>query len=270
MNENQNATSLWAESPTRPAGFRQTLKVGDAEYGFRWIPAGEFEMGTAPETEDWPHDATLHHVTLTRGFWLLETPVPQRFYLSLMKTNPSHFAWDGLPLIGVDYDLPVETVSYYDALKFCQILTSLLPTGVTATLPTEAQWEYACRAGSRTAYWFGRSLNGDKANCCGIRPYKKRSGTYLEMTSPVAKFPANPWGVYDMHGNVEEWQLDFYDEYPAESVVDPTGPRVGLCRVVRGGGWDSPAAFCCSTSRNCFPPDTVSSSVGFRVLLSCD
>jgi formylglycine-generating enzyme required for sulfatase activity len=140
--------SNWQNSAKRRAGARQTLKIGRAKYGFVWIPAGEFDMGSPESEENRVEIEKLHHVKLTKGFWTLETETTQALYQEVMGTNPSDSQGD---------DLPVETVSWDDATKFCAELTKRLPAGLTATLPTEAQWEYACRAGTKTAYWHGDS-----------------------------------------------------------------------------------------------------------------
>jgi formylglycine-generating enzyme required for sulfatase activity len=226
MNATQIETtaSLWAEDSKRPAGLRQTLKIGGAEYGFCWIPAGEFEMGS-PETEEYRYDdEVLHHVKLTRGFWMLETPTTQALYKEVIGKRPRRFEGD---------DLPVETVSWKDATKFCAALTKRLPKGVKASLPTEAQWEYACRAGTKTTYWHGNFADPEKMNY----------GCNVGQTTPVKKYPANPWGLFDMHGNVWEWTSDYFGNYPTGSVIDPKGPNSVSDRVIRGGFWWFARAF---------------------------
>ena len=260
----ENPKSLWSESSTRLAGFRQTLKIGDAEYGFCWIPAGEFDMG-ASEFEDrgFRYEGHYRHgVKLTRGFWMLETPTTQTLYREVMGTNPSFFKGD---------DLPVEQVSWDDAMEFCKGLSKRLPRGVKATLPTESQWEYSCRAGTSAPYWFGGELNGDKANCNGNYPYGvKQKGAYLGKTTPVKSYPPNPWGLFDMHGNICEWQLDFFGFYPTSPVVDPTGAEFASIRVHRGGCWSVGARRCRSAIRGGDAPSTRNSCIGFRFLLICD
>ena len=266
--------SLWGESPTRPAGFRQTIKIGDAEYGFRWIPAGEFDMGSplseqeeASANANGIHlcgfdDEILHHVKLTRGFWMLETPTTQALYQEVVGTNPSCFKGD---------DLPVETVSWREAVEFCEKLTRRLPEGVKASLPTEAQWEYAARAGTTTPYSFGSALNGDMANCDGEVPFgTDEKGPCLGKTSPVKSYPANPWGLYDMHGDVFEWLLDYYGDYPTGTVVDPTGAKDPSYRVTRGGSWSVLARFCRSAFRCDSVSDNRVNDLGFRFLLIYD
>ena len=255
--------SSWGESKTREAGTRQILKIGGAEYGFVWIPAGEFNMGSPTSEEDRFDDEKLHHVRLTKGFWALESETPQALYKKIMGTNPSHFKGD---------NLPVETVSWDDATEFCRKLTERLPEGIKASLPTEAQWEYACRAGTTTPFSFGGVLNGDKANCNGNCPYgTSTKGTYLERTTPVKSYDANPWGLYDMHGNVWEWCKDYYaEDYPSGTVTDPKGPYSASYRVYRGGFWYCYARGCRSACRDYGSPDVRDGSIGFRFLLICD
>ena len=238
------------------------MKIGNAEYGFCWIPAGEFDMGS-PTTEKYHgDDETLHHVKLTNGFWMLETEVTQSLYEEVMGSNPSNLKGK---------NLPVERVSWEDAQKFCAELAKRLPKGLKASLPTEAQWEYSCRAGSKTAYSFGDELNGDKANCNGNYPYGTTSkGTYLSKTSAVKSYAPNAWGLYDMHGNVREWCLDYYGAYPTGTAVDPRGPNTASNRVNRGGSWYSLARFCRSADRSGDSPDLRDDNLGFRFLLSCD
>ena len=256
------ASPLWWPSSSRKAGYRQTLKIGDAEYGFVWIPAGEFDMGSPKSEEMRRYDETLHHVVLTRGFWMLETPTTQTLYREIMEGNPSKFKGN---------NLPVERVSMDDAAAFCEELRMRLPKGLRASLPTEAQWEYACRAGTTTPYSFGNALNGDKANCDGNYPYGTESkGKRVGETTPVKSYEPNAWGLYDMHGNVWEWALDYYGDYPTGTVIDPTGPESASYRVLRGGSWDYDARLCRSAVRRGFSPDSRSINLGFRFLLSCD
>ena len=252
----------WSASSRRKAGTRQTLKIGDAEYGFCWIPAGKFKMGSRTTEKDRDDDETLHDVELTKGFWTLESPVPQSLYEEVIGSNPSYFKGG---------NLPVENVSWDEAMEFCAELTKRLPSGLRASLPTEAQWEYACRAGTKTAFSFGNELNGDQANCDGNYPYgTTRTGKYLEETSPVKSYAPNAWGLYDMHGNVYEWVLDYYGAYPTGTVVDPKGPDTASLRVDRGGSWLSFARGCRSAYRGWFTPDYRNYYLGFRFLLSCD
>ena len=279
---------FFTDNARRPAGYRQALLIDGEEYGFRWIPAGEFEMGSPESEEDRYDDETLHHVILTKGFWLLETPVTQRLYHSVVGTNPSKFSFSETlaPCLASQFgdfdsfdalltrsmeieiemnlitsDLPVETVSYDEALKFCKELTKLLPKGLKATLPTEAQWEYACRAGTKTAYWYGNTADSNKMN------YRNPS---IGKTTLVKSYDPNAWGLYDMHGNVWEWCLDRYDDYPSGTVTDPVC-RGDSDRVCRGGSWSNRfAGYCRSACRSGCGPGVRPDYLGFRALLVCD
>jgi formylglycine-generating enzyme required for sulfatase activity len=134
-------------------------------------------------------------------------------------------------------------------------------------LPTESEWEYACRTGTNTPFHFGSELNGRQANCDGTVPYGTDSdGPYLKKTTPVGKYPANAWGLYDMHGNVWEWCSDWYGEYPAGSLTNPSGPATGSIRIVRGGSWLDDAVYCRSANRRKVP--SFRCYLGFRVALS--
>ncbi|MBQ6617721.1 MAG: ankyrin repeat domain-containing protein [Thermoguttaceae bacterium] len=250
------ATNLPVIMAGSKAGERKIMKVKDVEFAFRWCPAGVFTMGS-PKSEDGRKDnENLRHVTLSNGFWMMETEVTQKQWKAVMGTNPSHFKGD---------DLPVEQVSWNDCQEFCQKCAEL---GMPVQLPTEAQWEYACRAGGTTAYFWGNSLNGDMANCDGNYPYgTKTRGNNLEKTTPVASYKPNSWGLYDMHGNVWEWCQDWYGEYPSGDVTDPTGASYGSSRVNRGGGWGESASACRSAQRNALSPNRQYDSLGFRCMM---
>lgn len=178
--------------PGIEAGARRTVIVNDAEFTFRWAPAGWFMMGS-PKGDDAREESReetgeygrfnseiLHKVTFTKGFWIMETPVTQKHWEAVMKNNPSYFKGD---------NLPVEKVSWCDCQEFCKRCAQL---GLPLQLPTESQWEYACRAGSTTAYCWGNSLNGDKANCDGNYPCGTTvKGQYLKTTTPVGSYAPN-------------------------------------------------------------------------------
>ena len=145
---------------------------------------------------------------------------------------------------------------------------NVAPEGLQFALPTEAQWERACRAGTTTPYSCGNSLNGDKANCHGRYPYGTNTeGKYVGKTTPVGSYSANAWGLKDMHGNVWEWCEDWYGDYTAGTVTDPTGPQSGSRRVLRGGGWGSDARSCRSANRYLFMPVRRNFNLGFRLEL---
>ncbi len=201
-------------------------------------------------------------VTLTKGYWMGKYPTTQREYHSLIGTNPSRFKGDD--------NRPVEEISWSEALTYCAELTSLgrarakLPAGYAYRLPTEAEWEYACRAGTTTRFSYGED------------PCYKRLGRYAwydsnsdSTTHPVGQKLPNAWGLFDMHGNVWEWCLDWYGPYLGGSVVDPRGSEAGSYRVIRGGGWGVDASLCATASRgNNSYPWFRSNYRGFRVVLA--
>ena len=250
LGQSSGDLSRWSESSSRKAGTRQTLKIGEIEIGLVWIPAGEFEMGS-PTTEGGRYDdEKLHHVKLTKGFWTSETETTQALYKEVMGTNPSENKSD---------ELPVECVSWDDAVKFCEELTKRLPSGMTATLPTEAQWEYACRAGTKTAFCYGESVDSDKMNY------------HSSGAKAVKSCPPNPWGLYDMHGNVWEWTSDYFGDYPTGTAIDPTGPNSGSYRAARGGCWKCGLARDCrSAQRGRYYPFFRFDFLGFRFVITCD
>jgi formylglycine-generating enzyme required for sulfatase activity len=138
-------------------------------------------------------------------------------------------------------------------------------------LPTEAEWEYACRAGTTTPFHFGKKLNGTQANCNGNYPYGTTiMGPYLEKTSTVGSYPANAWGLHDMHGKVWEWCSDWYGEYSDDKIADPQGPKKGGLRVLRGGAWNRHSELCRASHRGRGLPGDRYNNVGFRVLLPLD
>ena len=234
-----------------------------ASIEFASIPAGKFLMGSPATEKERYQNENQHEVTLTQGFRMGVHEVTQAQYELVMGQNPSHFK---------GATLPVEEVSYKDALAFCQKLSDLPAEKVAGRkyrLPTEAEWEYACRAGTSTPFHFGNELNGTQANCDGNNPYgTTKKGPYLEKTSPVGSYPANAWGLYDMHGNVWEWCQDWYGDYPKQSVTDPRGPEVGSDCVIRGGCWYDEAANCRSAFRFGFVPSLRIDWNGFRLALS--
>ena len=191
-----------------------------------------------------------HQVTLSKGFWMAKYEVTQKQWKSVMGNNPSNWKGD---------DLPVETVSWEEAKQFCD------KAGLQ--LPTEAQWEYACRAGSKTEYFWGDALNGDRANCDGNYPYGTATkGPYKEKTTRVGSYAPNAWGLHDMHGNVWEWCADWYDKgyYAKSPGTNPIGPASGGIRVFRGGGWFYNARYCRSADRDGINPGIRDWTFGFR------
>ncbi|MBE6426739.1 MAG: hypothetical protein E7029_12310, partial [Planctomycetaceae bacterium] len=244
--QREQIKQMWGSTPKDlKAGMRFVLECDGIEYAFRWCPPGTFLMGSPssePRRED---DETQHRVTLTRGFWMLETEVTQAMWKSVMGTDPSHVKGS---------QNPVECVSWDDCQEFCGKLSSKLE--LTVSLPTEAQWEYACRAGTTGAY------AGDLDE---MGWYWDNSGS---KTHPVGEKKPNAWGLYDMHGNVWEWCQDWYGSYSTSPTSDPTGPSSGSFRVGRGGGWGSLAQFCRSALRYGSAPDSRYGSLGFRPVLA--
>ena len=207
------------------------------------IPAGTFTMGEGDDA---------HQVTLTQSFRIGVHEVTQEQYERVMSSNPSHFKGP---------QNPVEQVSWNDAVKFCEKLSALpeeKAAGRVYRLPTEAEWEYACRAGTTTKYSFGdiEGALGDYAW------YRANSGG---KTHRVGAKRRNPWGLYDMHGNVWEWCRDLDGDYPSGAVTDPTGAESGSTRVCRGGSWLDTAGNCRTANRSGYSPSAQNPVTGFRV-----
>jgi formylglycine-generating enzyme required for sulfatase activity len=224
------------------------------------ILPGEFQMGS----NSGGLIDRVHNVTITQPFWLGQTEVTQAQWQAVMGSSISNqrdLADRSWPLRGEGADYPVYYVSWYDSMAFCRELTEReqqegrLPQGYEYSLPTEAQWEYACRAGTTGKY---AGIIDDMAW------YDDNSGN---LTHPVAKKNPNDWGLYDMHGNVWEWCLDWYGDYSGYSVTDPTGAPSGSFRVSRGGGWGSNARDCRSADRDGSRPDRRSINLGLRLAL---
>ncbi len=221
---------------------------------FRLIPAGKFRMGSEDELRD---ERPVHDVEISRPFLLGVTEVTQAQYEAVMGTNPSVLKWP---------DRPVDSVTWEDAVAFCEKLSAREP-GVAYRLPTEAEWEYACRAGSPHRYhwhWSG-ALEGD----LGIGDYAWFKGNSVMGTHVVGKLKPNRWGLYDMSGNVWEWCHDWYQtNYSGLAGTNPVGPGSGSNRVIRGGGWDKNAWRCRAANRNYWDPAFTFGSLGFRVALA--
>ena len=231
---------------------------------FHVIPPGTFDMGS-PGSEPSRRDAeTQHAVTITQPKLLGVYPVTQGEWTQLMGSNPSHFK----SVSGQDTRrFPVEQVSWEDCQEF---LTKLNAghglDGWRYRLPTEAEWEFACRSGTVSPFWFGGELNGKQANCDGNYPYETGKGPYLERPSVVGSYGANPFGLSDQHGQVWEWCEDRYGAYAPSASEDPGGPSSGSSRVLRGGSWYDYAYDCRSARRDDYVPSCRSSSIGFRVV----
>ena len=243
------------------SGDTKTIVLpGGAEMEMIYCAPGSFIMGTPADDPDRCDDEVQHKVILTKGFWLGKYPVTQAQWKSVMGHNPSES--------NKGYNYPVDNVSWDDCNSFIEKINS--QSNLNARFPTEAEWEYACRAGTTTAYHWGNSLNGDRANCDGNYPCGTTvKGRYLQKTSPVGTYDANPWGFYDMHGNVCEWCADWLGSYPTNAVTDPKGPASGdYYRVLRGGGWSNFARRCRSADRSNGFPDQRYFYFGFRLCCS--
>ena len=225
------------------------------------IPAGKFLMGS-PKGDPGsafnesdrlkPNDYYQHPVTLTRAFLIGTTEVTQAQYRAVTGQNPSVFKGD---------DRPVDNVSWNDALQFCQLLSA--KTGQTVRLPTEAEWEYACRAGTTTRYAFGD--DPDHAQLAAHAWYEANSA---RQTHPVGQKKPNDWGLHDMGGNVWEWCADtFKGPYEDKTVTDPEGPPSGDIRVLRGGCWETGPLSARSANRGGGLATRATSRFGFRIVI---
>jgi len=237
--------SLTLSASALAACHSGTAQMGPlADMSFVTIPAGRFQMGSTKGDSD---EKTMQMVTLS-SFALMTMEVTQAQWQAVMGGNPAHFK---------GADLPVEMVSWEDTQEFLRKLNQRDP-GKGYRLPTEAEWEYACRAGSSTAFCFG----DDEARLGSFAWYGDNSGN---QTHPVGKKRANAWGLYDMHGNVWEWCQDWYGAFSSGSVKDPQGVSSGSGRVVRGGGWDDFAERCRSANRDFYVSSYRYDYLGFRV-----
>ena len=264
-------TSNTSQEPPSSASITN-LPNGDIRIGFPGgveltmvkIKAGTFLMGSPEKESGRDSQEKQHLVTLTEDYWLGKFAVTQGHWKAVMGNNPSRFQK------GDNY--PVEYVSWNDARKFCiklnELCASQLPERYRFDLPTEAQWEYACRAGTTTALNNGKDLNRMQLFITGVSPlneigwYEKNS----DSTHEVGKKRPNAWDLFDMHGNVLEWCLDWYGSYDGNA-TDPTGPVSGEMRVARGGCWDYGAKLCRSANRSCYYPSKRDNDVGFRLAL---
>jgi len=237
-----------------------TTTHGTASQRFRWIEPGEFIMGS-PEGEAGrdSDEGPQHAVEITRGYWLADTACTQALWKVLTGKDPSHFKGDARP---------VENVSWSDAREALDGLNTLVPA-CAADLPTEAEWEFACRAGSTGPFSFGETVTTDQANFHGNFPYRDGPrGIYRSETLPAASFAPNQWGLYQMHGNVWEWCADGTRGYQQASVKDPFGEAKGeSSRVVRGGSWFDVAGGARSAYRGAIPPGYRFRDLGFRFCL---
>ena len=243
------------------------------------IPAGKFTMGSPAGEKDRQEDEAQISVTLTQSFGLGKTEVTQGQWKEVMGTEP----WDGEEFVKADKDCPATFVSYFDAVEFCDTLTEVerkagkLKADEEYRLPKEAEWEYACRAGTTTAFSFGDESKLNAHAWWGgfdIEALKKGevkagggNAAREQYAHTVGTKKPNPWGLHDMHGNVIEWCSDWYDG-KLSGGIDPVGPERGTSRVNRGGGWWLVPGLCRSAFRNCSDPSYRYNYLGFRVARS--
>jgi len=237
-------------------GERKNIRKGGdtrtfEDIEFVYIPAGKFKMGAQSTEAGFNLDEIpIHRVVITKGFWIGKYEVTQEQWQALMGSNPSHFK--------NDKNLPVEMVSWFDVDDFIGKLNGK-GKGIFR-LPTEAEWEYACRCGTSTMYFFG----DDRIELRNYAWFGDSNGA----THPVGLKKPNPWGLYDMYGNVWEWCSDWYDEryYLVSAVIDPKGPSSGTQRAKKGGCWRQYSNLCRSASRFPRPPTYTSPYMGFRLV----
>jgi formylglycine-generating enzyme required for sulfatase activity len=236
----------------------QPLTVSGLGMKFVYVAPGSFQMGSN-DGGSWDNEKPVHRVTISRGYWIGKYEVTQSEYQSIMGSNPSNFK---------GRNNPVETVNWHDAVKFCQKLTTRervagrLPSGYEYRLPTEAEWEFAARGGTKSrGYKYSGSDHIDSVAWHGLN-------SFLNEIQEVGTKSGNELGVYDMSGNVWEWCNDRYGEYSSNSQTDPKGPSTGSARVGRGGGWYYYAGYCRSAFRSSGSPGDSDYSIGFRVAIA--
>lgn len=280
-NQNNTDNSPSSDNAVGNQNDNTAISVSDE---FVLIKGGTFQMGS-PETEAWRSaDETLHTVTVS-DFYMSKYELTQAEYKEITGKNPSNFSGD---------TLPVENISWIDAVTYCNARSEkegLTPVytidGQTVTwdrsadgyrLPTEAEWEYACRAGTTTPFYIENSPSAEEANYYGHYPYQieenyfsqgnleVQPGEYRQTTVAVGSFSPNPLGLYDMYGNVGEWVWDYYGAYPTEEQTDPTGPDTGTLRVYRGGGWNDFAKNMRSAYRATLEQSKGSFNLGIRLV----
>ena len=255
---------LWADKSAPATGQRfYRAVVFAAPTNMVFIPPGTFRMGSPTnEVDRWDNEGPQTAVTISRGGWMGKYEVTQGEYVALRGSNPSFFTGDT--------NRPVERVTWYEAAAFCAALTDReraagrIATNSLYRLPTEAEWEYACRAWTSDR----RFSYGDDPGYTSLTDYAWYGDNSGGTTHPVGQKLPNPWGLYDMHGNVREWCEDWFDTYVAGIAVDPQGPATGSDHLIPGGTWDNNARGCRSANRDSAPPGNDNDNFGFRVLLA--
>lgn len=235
---------------------------------FVLIPKGKFYVGDSKGQPDNINN-TLHLVTLTNDFWLSRTEVTREQWEKVMGAEETHPEKPN-PFNKDDPKYPVVSKSYFEVLQFLKKLEKLSP-GNRFRLPTEAEWEYACRAGTKTNFSTGAAISDKDANFNSesASAYSP-AGKFIGHPAPVGSYPPNPWGLYDMHGNTWEWTSDWYAPFTCDSTVNPTGPDTGQQKVMRGGSWYFYADNARSNNRGTHYPDLWGFSIGFRIVREKD
>jgi formylglycine-generating enzyme required for sulfatase activity len=260
---------FWVQDET--SNFQQRYyHVGIPNMVF--IKPGVFTMGSpSSESNHSTNEAPQTIVTLSQGFWIGRFEVTQEEYMSVTGSATAFFFFD--PKLPVDFAKWSNATNYCEKLNQRETVAGRLPAGYFYRLPTEAEWEYACRAGSALPFGVGTgdSLGSTQANFDGSFPYGGApKGPFLNKTTVGGTYAPNAWGLYDMHGNVWEWCQDIYGPYPGGSVSDPKGAATGSTRVLRGGGFTSVGHGCRSAKRDNRSPEYANFGLGFRVVLARD
>ena len=278
---NKSDNNIYAKTED---GEQSNLNIAQTDDGLIFIKGGIFEMGS-PQNEAQRNEDEVQHSVTVSDFYIGKYEVTQKEYQEITGQNPSNFKGE---------DLPVENVTWYDAINYCNLLSQkqgLEPVyeinGENVTwnkekngyrLPTEAEWEYAGRAGTTTVFNTENSISADEANFYGHYPYgieenyfsqenlDTKPGVYRQTTTKVGSFNPNKWGLYDIHGNVREWCFDYYGAYDLENTNNPSGPTTGTLRVNRGGSWNDYAKHMRSAYRGSFEPDQSMNNTGFRIV----
>jgi formylglycine-generating enzyme required for sulfatase activity len=246
--------SLSNSFPSLETGEKVELKLpSDVVITLAWCPAGSFLMGGTVHKDEQP----IHTVTLSDGFFMGIHPVTQAQWKAVMCTHPSHFK---------GANRPVESVTWFECNEFCARLSDLLEMRVKVRLPSEAEWEYACRAGTTTEFHFGNVINTDLANYDGNYSFNDSpKGRSRKETTDVGSFPANSWGLYDFHGNVWEWCRDAKRAYNPGRHIDADAQTNDETRMMRGGSWRYGPGNCRAAYRSRNTPSYRGCNCGFRI-----